>query len=243
MFHVVTAGVRARSSEACASRDFTMSIELLVSKQNRDGGWPYVRGTSWTEPTVYAILALLAAGETEAGAPRHCTGCARTAARRRLAAADRVRRKHLGDRAGGSGACRATGQRHPRARHRLAAGHDRRRIHAHLPLAQWLLGNAAAARAGISGMALDSGRGGVGGTDLACDSGAGKGSGRRPTAGDPAADRGRPAVSCCGACARAAAGITVRCARSATSRRRIRRPPAWRWRPCAECARARRIRR
>ena len=40
-----------------------MSIELLVSKQNRDGGWPYVRGTSWTEPTVYAILALLAAGE------------------------------------------------------------------------------------------------------------------------------------------------------------------------------------
>jgi len=42
-----------------------MSIELLVSKQNRDGGWPYVRGTSWTEPTVYAILALLAAGESE----------------------------------------------------------------------------------------------------------------------------------------------------------------------------------
>jgi squalene cyclase len=43
-----------------------MSTELLVSKQNRDGGWPYVRGISWTEPTVYAILALLAAGETEA---------------------------------------------------------------------------------------------------------------------------------------------------------------------------------
>jgi len=42
-----------------------MSIELVVSKQNRDGGWPYVRGTSWTEPTVYAILALLAAGEFE----------------------------------------------------------------------------------------------------------------------------------------------------------------------------------
>ncbi|HEY1497104.1 MAG TPA: prenyltransferase/squalene oxidase repeat-containing protein [Candidatus Solibacter sp.] len=43
-----------------------MSIQNLVSKQNRDGGWAYVRGTSWTEPTVYAVLALLAAGETEA---------------------------------------------------------------------------------------------------------------------------------------------------------------------------------
>ena len=40
-----------------------MSIELVLRKQNRDGGWPYARGTSWTEPTVYAILALLAAGE------------------------------------------------------------------------------------------------------------------------------------------------------------------------------------
>jgi hypothetical protein len=43
-----------------------MSIQSLVRKQNRDGGWAYVRGTSWTEPTVYAVLALLAAGETEA---------------------------------------------------------------------------------------------------------------------------------------------------------------------------------
>ncbi len=42
-----------------------MSIQLVVSKQNRDGGWPYVRGTSRTEPTVYAILSLLAAGELE----------------------------------------------------------------------------------------------------------------------------------------------------------------------------------
>jgi hypothetical protein len=41
-----------------------MSIQTIVTKQNRDGGWPYVRGSSWTEPTVYAILALLAAGET-----------------------------------------------------------------------------------------------------------------------------------------------------------------------------------
>ena len=42
-----------------------MSIGILLSKQNSDGGWPYVRGVSWTEPTVYAVLALLAAGETK----------------------------------------------------------------------------------------------------------------------------------------------------------------------------------
>ena len=42
-----------------------MAIEILASKQNRDGGWPYVRGSSWTEPTAYAVLALLAAGGTE----------------------------------------------------------------------------------------------------------------------------------------------------------------------------------
>ena len=43
-----------------------MSLQLVMSKQNRDGGWPYVRGSSWTEPTVYAILALLASGELDA---------------------------------------------------------------------------------------------------------------------------------------------------------------------------------
>jgi len=44
----------------------SMSIELLVSKQNPDGGWPYLRGRSWTEPTAYAVLALLSAGQNEA---------------------------------------------------------------------------------------------------------------------------------------------------------------------------------
>jgi hypothetical protein len=41
-----------------------MSIEALIGRQNRDGGWPYSRGGSWTEPTVYAVMALLSAGQT-----------------------------------------------------------------------------------------------------------------------------------------------------------------------------------
>ena len=54
------------SAVTIASSDLTA---FLQGTQNPDGGWPYVRGSSWTEPTALTLLALRAQGALDGGFP------------------------------------------------------------------------------------------------------------------------------------------------------------------------------
>ena len=217
-----------------------MSIELLVSRQNRDGGWPYVRGVSWTEPTVYAMLALLAAGETEATRPRVGMGARAAAVGRRMAAAGGVRGKHLGDRTGGvasrglrwgrprttapsRGCCAVKGRNPPRFI-ACASGCWATAIppEDEFPGWPWIPGAAAWV-----------------GPDVARAARPRKGTRPQSVRQSPAAHRRTGAAFCCAACVPRADGITGRSGPSDTSRRPTRRRPGWRWPPCAACAPAR----
>ena len=48
---------RDHAGEAAPAAHAALVADLLKT-QNQDGGWPYGRGTSWTEPTALALLAL-----------------------------------------------------------------------------------------------------------------------------------------------------------------------------------------
>lgn len=48
------------------------TLDALCETQQSDGGWAYVAGASWTEPTCYAIMALRAAGGPTQPIQRAC---------------------------------------------------------------------------------------------------------------------------------------------------------------------------
>jgi hypothetical protein len=58
-----------------------MDISGLLAGQNTDGGWGYHKGSSWTEPTVFALLALSVAGCGETDAARRALVWLRTGQR------------------------------------------------------------------------------------------------------------------------------------------------------------------